>query len=413
MVDSLDHQKTFPRLLFHSAAILGTIAAVGNFAGVADAKYDPDTTKFPKALGEHTLAMVTINFDGQPPLPFGNDVVRNQTFAATGSVADYYNKASFGQFTLRGEVFGPITLPPSLVNKECDEGSRIKLGAAASRAVKRQTGPGPSIFTNYGFTLPRTQATLGCDFGGMSQGNGFVNLETRAKYNLPPHKFYEGNVVHELAHSYGVSHANKIDCHDRKGRAVVYSVAKFMDRKCRELDYGDPIDPMGQGQLTTETPPDMSAINKARLGWLKPQNIQTIKHNGISVIAPLELQTDRPQLARVATGMTTNDKLRYFYMDVRQSIGLDSNIPPDSPLVNGVAIRESGPITDPAAEPLGNFTNFIDTTPKTPTAVDGTLGVGKTYKDSSTGISIKTLSIGPEGARIRVSGLKRKRRQAK
>lgn len=398
--------NTLSRQLLRSVAVVGTLASLSNFGAEAQAQYDPHASKYPKALGEKSLAMVAVNFDGQRQLPFSTDQMRQQTFEAPGSVADYYSKASFGQFALRGEVFGPVSVPARVIDAECGEDSHVKLGQAANKAVAQQTGRNINGFTNYGYTLPRAEATAGCDFGGWSLGNSFINLETRAKFGLIPERYHTGNVVHELAHNFGLSHANAIRCRDAKGRAISYSTWSYMSGRCREIRYGDPIDPMGQGQLTTETPPDMSAINKARLGWLKAENITTIKRSGEVTIAPLEMPTDQPQLVRIPNGLTVNTTSpHYFYVDFRQPIGLDSAIPANSPLVNGVSIREAGPINESTIMPLSNFTNFIDTTPKTPQAADGTLTVGRTFKDASTGIKIQTLSVGAEGAKIRITGL--------
>lgn len=396
-----------PKAVRNFATAFSMTAVLGGFAASAEAEYNPAMTKFPKAVGEQTLAMVSVDFEGQGKLPFGNEVVQEQVFDREGSVADYYHEASFGQFTLRGEVLGPITIPPSTVDPSCSTDSMHDLGAAVNEAVETQTGRNLQSFDHYGYTLPRTKATFGCDLGGLSFGNGFMDLVTRTKSGLTPHKFYEGVVVHEFGHNFGLSHANALRCHTQNGHATTFSIGRFIDQKCSEVDYGDPIDPMGQGQITLGTPPDMSAINKARLGWLMPQNITTIKKDGIATIAPLEVQTDKPQLVRVANGLTVDNKPYYFYMDFRQPTNLDSGLPVTSTLFDGVAIREAGPINDRSAEPLSSFTNFIDTTPKTFSAIDGTLVTGKTFKDSSTGISIKTLSVGPDGAKIRVSGLKK------
>lgn len=400
-----------PRSMLRGAALLGVCSALGNFAGSADAAYNPNTKKFPKAVGSPTLAMVSVNFEGERPLPFGNDVIEQQTFEAPGSVADYYRQASFGQFTLQGEVFGPITLDPDVLDRNCSERSLIKLGSLANKAVERQTGVDLSNFTDYGYTLPRSEATKGCDFGGRTQGNSFVDMETRARYGLTPHKFYKGAVVHELGHVEGLSHANEMRCYDGKHQLALFSVRRVMNGNCREIDYGDPVDPMGWGQVRTGTPPDMSAINKARLGWLAPRNIRTMTHNGTALIRPLEEPTTGTQLVRVPDGLTVNGKHHYYYMDFRQPIGLDSSIPPASSLFKGVAIREAGSlnVNDTSVEPFGNFTEFIDTTPKTPSAKDGTLQVGRTFEDSSAGIKIQTLSVSPRGARVRIRFLPRKK----
>lgn len=406
---SLSHDSMLPKQLLRGAALVGVVGSLAGQAGEATAQYDPTARKYPKALGEKSLALIAVNFDGQRQLPFSTEQMRQQTFEAPGSVADYYNRASFGQLILHGEVFGPVSLPARTIRAECDPASHVSVGKAANAVVEQQTGRTLDGFTNYGYTLPRSKATEGCDFGGWSSGNTFISLETRNKFGLVPQQFHTGNVVHELGHNFGLSHANSVRCHSAKGRAISFSVISFMSGLCEEVAYGDPIDPMGQGQLTTATPPDLSAINKARLGWLKSQNIKTMRGNGVITIAPLEAQTDKPQLVRVPNGQTINNQPHYFNLDFRQPVGLDIALPAQSPHVNGVAIRESGPITDKSAELLGSFTNFVDATPKTRSFHDGTLATGKTFKDSSTGITIKTLSVGPEGAVVRVSGLKHKR----
>src|SRR4051794_27013307 len=114
-----------PKMLRHGAALVGAIAAMGSFASAAEAKYNPDQTNFPTPIGAQTLAMISVTFEGQAPLPFGNDVIEEQTFAAPDSVADYYKKASFAQFTISGETFGPVMLSAKLLDKHCTEDSLV------------------------------------------------------------------------------------------------------------------------------------------------------------------------------------------------------------------------------------------------------------------------------------------------
>jgi hypothetical protein len=388
-------------------AVLGACLALGSFAGKAEAGYNPDLERFSPAVGSPTLAMVSVNFDGEHQLPFGNDIVEEQTFDEPGSVADYYDQASFGQLTLQGEVFGPVTVSPDVMDSSCSDDSLAEVGKLASQAAEEQTGRDLSDFTYYGFTLPRAAATRDCNFGGLTLGNGFVDLETRARFSLTPHMFYKGVVVHELGHEEGLSHAEEMRCYDDEHQLALFSIERLMDSKCRQIDYGDPVDPMGWGQVRTGTPPDMSAINKARLGWLQPGNIRTMTGDGTAFIRPLEEQTTGTQLVRVPDGYNVNLTPHYYYLDFRQPVGLDSSIPATSPLVNGIAIREAGSLkaADPSIETFTDFTEFVDTRPRTPSPKDGTLQAGRTFEDPSAGIKIQTLSVSPEGAKVRIDFL--------
>jgi Metallo-peptidase family M12B Reprolysin-like len=393
-----------PPAMRKGLALLGVAASFGALASPASAEYNPQSTDLPSAIGEKTLAMVLVNFEGQPSAPYTKETVQKHTFDAPGSLADLYSKASFGKMTLTGEVFGPVTVKQPSLAESCDDESLLSVSVAANKAVVAQTGRDLKEFDNYAYNLPRVADTKNCNLGGITYGNISFNLETRKKFNLPVGKFYTGVVAHEYGHNLGLSHANKISCRE-DNRPVAFNLNTYLNNGCKSLAYKDPMDPMGWGQVRVTTPPDFSALNKARLGWLKPENTVTVKDDSEITIAPLELESDKPQLVRVANGLKVNGDPHYFYLDYRQPIGLDSNLKPDDPAVTGISIREASSIHHARTPFYDEFTNFIDTTPETGQTADGTLGAGRTFKDTSTGITIKTLRTGPEGATVRISGV--------
>lgn len=87
----------------------------------------------------------------------------------------------------------------------------------------------------------------------------------------------------------------------------------------------------------------------------------------------------------------------YYYLEFRQPFGAFDTFAGTDPVVNGVSIRIASDY------PVLNKSQLIDTTPSTAAFSDSALGVGQTFQDPASGLTVTTTSIPPGGAMAEVS----------
>jgi M6 family metalloprotease-like protein len=377
-------------------ATAGVIVASAALAPVALADYEP-SGGYVGATGEHNMAVVLVNFDGSSP-PLDPAQINETMFTAPDSVSNYYSAASLGKLQLHGEVVGSVELPDILA-PSCDSGDFLKIGAAANAAIKKASGIDLNGYDNYVYVLSQQADCLnkgGLVLDGQTMGNAsFINRV--------PGTQSEGVDVHEIGHQFGLSHANTVHCYGPNGNLLLPPLG--FNVNCMPVIYQDPFDPMGTARFSTTAPIDFDGLNKARLGWLGPQNIITVTHSETITIAPDEVPSSQPQLVRIPYSRIDGVE-RYLYADYRQPTGEDAKVAPTDPLAtmfHGVTLREAGPNDRGKPITLTDYSNLIDTNPKTKTALDAPLGVGRTYRDSKTGIAIRTLDLSPSGAEVRIT----------
>lgn len=403
------------------ATVASVTAAITPGTASAAHKYDPEAafqggvTIGQNAIGSHTTAALLVEFNDDPRQPFTQEQAEEQLFTGSDSLNSYLGAVSFGQLKLTGkynpsgDVYDWIKLPSYLHHKNCSDEDFLRIGKEAIRINKKLTGKDVTGYDNYLVFFPRRQ---NCDNPNNHQilnGSTYGNVTF---INSPDNKLSEAVNVHEFMHEEGISHANNMHCYDNDGEPTVQPLSGGAN--CRTTIYGDPFDPMGSHNwLKTGIKTDIHAINKARLGWLKPQNIKKItKKDTIVDIAPSELPSDQAQLIQIPYGSrrwveTPTGEMpiqpRYAYLEYRQPEGVDSGIDPRSPVMNGVTISEAGPIGRGNPTSLLDYTTLIDTNPQTPTSNDAPLAVGRQYIDAKSGITIKTLSADPQHARVSIS----------
>jgi M6 family metalloprotease-like protein len=405
-----EQRQTDPSLTFRASsafrkllATAGVIVAAGAFAPAAMADYDPlGGQEHSGALGDHKLAVVLVDFNDDPSQPFTAEEVDEALFTGPDSVSDYYKNASFGQLHLEGkynpdgDVFDWVKVP-SFLHRSCEEGDFARVGLAANAAVKKATGKSLAGYDNYMYILPRRTNCINGNNGQVVNGSTYGNTTF---INSRDNENFEGVDVHELGHEFGLSHANDEHCRDNEGDFVAPPVGS--NRGCTYVIYQDPFDPMGGGRLSLDAPIDFDGLNKARLGWLKPENIKTVKHNSIVDIAPDELPSDQTQLVQIPyKGKYGNT--RYLYLDYRQPLGEDAAVAPDNPMFQGITIRKAAGIDRNKLVSLGDYTTLIDAHPATVTALDAPLDAGETYHAGKTGITVKALKTDKTGAIVSVT----------
>ena len=121
--------------------------------------------------------------------------------------------------------------------------------------------------------------------------------------------------AHEMIHTLGASaHANSLDC----AQQVVCETGS--DGKSN--GYGNPFSIMGENAFASH--PDVYV--KSYLGWLEPNQVQTITNNGTYTIYPIETANKNLKGLRIPLStplLLDNNVFDTLYLEYRDAIGMD------------------------------------------------------------------------------------------
>ena len=306
------------------------------------------------------VAVLLLNFANDRSEPWTADAVRGVVFTNPDSVAAYYAEVAYG-LTLSGDVFGWYSIPDD--SSSCDPDAWMSHANAAATA----RGVNLTAYEHVVYAFPRAAS---CGWSGMAAVRG---RESLINGSMTLH-----SVGHELGHNLGSHHASSYSCSDAGVPVALSADATH----CARLEYGDPFSIMGGA-----TSLHHHALERLQEGWLS--DVQAISAAGTFSVAPVELG-GAPRLLRVARGDGN-----YFYLDFRQPYGFDAFGAAD-PAVTGVTIRLA-PDSATLTQSL-----LLDTTPATSSFADAPLGVGRTFTDPLSSISVTTLAVSPLGASVRI-----------
>jgi len=290
------------------------------------------------------------------------------------SVKQYYMETSYGTQDLTGEVLGPFMYPMN----GCD-----------TRGVATKLKPMLGIYDHYLWYFG--SRTTACQFSGLAEG-GQPNRPTNDTW-------YNGSagcvvLVQEPGHNFGMMHSSSMTC-------GTTPFADDPDATCKHNEYGDRYDPMG-GACN-----HMNAWQKVFEGWLQKCNGVRVKSSGMYTLQPLELACDGPQVLQIPMpkvrpfgrsgggGAATEEKLAFYYLELRTPRGFDDTIR-TSPTI---LVRVAEEFRDRMDR--GRHTWILDMDPATRT-IDG-LGMGKSYTDPAGGVTFQVVSLGMDSATIQVT----------
>lgn len=318
--------------------------------------------------GEKKLLVLLLKFADTDPEPYTVAGTQGVMFSNANSVANYFAEESYGQMTVTGDVFGYFTI--SVNTAACDYTDVGNKARAAATAAGINVGAYTQIQYVHN-SLPCGWAGLAYLPGRDSWLNQALNLRVSS---------------HELSHNYGVHHASTMSCTEGGVRVTLSSSSS----NCTSSEYGDPFTVMGSAS-TRHT----HSQQLASMGWITGGNLQTITSAGTYTIGAAEdVGASAPRGVRIARGSTGT----WFYLELRQPFGTQfDNFNASDPAVNGVTIRISYDWTTIIQSQL------LDTTPGTSSFGDAPLGIGQSFWDPVSGVTVTTVSIAGRVATVNVS----------
>ena len=304
------------------------------------------------------IALILLNFKSNPSQLMTAAQAKAKLLTDSNSVNQFHQDSSLGKVSISGDVFGWYTIDAD--PKVCDAyGFRAQAIAAATKAGVNLDG-----YDNLVYLFP----SASCNWSGWAEIPGRNSWLNGGMYSTN----------HELGHNFGVHHANTLSCTDA-GKTVAISKA------CVTYEYGDPYSTMGMSSRLH------SLEQTALMGFLDSSQTQTVTTSGTYTLAGTRT-SGAPQILRIPRKVAQEGYVPFptnYTLEYRQPKVPFDNFNTTQPVVNGVTVRIAS--TSRAIQ-----TQLLDTTPDGNFS-DAALAVGKTFNDQANNLTIKTISVAPNG----------------
>lgn len=331
--------------------------------------------------GAQNTAVFLINYANNPTYQPITPAAAQALFFGTGnrSVTNYFKEASYGQTWLTGTVFGWYT--SSQASTTCNIGKLQDDAKAAATAA----GANLSQYTRYVFIAPANSV---CWFGGFSTVGG-----------NPAQSFINGVstlvIAHEMGHGFGLYHSHGLECG-----------ATTIGDNCTSYEYGDPVDTMGNVQMSADSAAHYNAFQKSLLGWI-PTRTTTVTTSGTYMMNPYETQATDSKVLKIlkSTNSITGVK-SWYYVERRQAIGFDDFLPAFYVASSSYLNTPDGVVLGTGVDDNADSSQRLDATASSSPWYewnDLALAVGKTHTDGVAGVSITTLATSTTGATVSVA----------
>jgi hypothetical protein len=374
-----DHVRASGQLLNGSLLLYSGSTNLTKTTGASKPSPSPTPTPsipVPNTFGAQSALVILVNFQDAAVQPYLASDVQNAFFSAANS---FIMENSYQQTSLTGDVVGWYTISDSISACNINQIATDAQNAAASAGVNL------SNYTRFIYFFVYNSA---CGFSGAS-GVGGSPSQSWINGTLAPYV-----INHELGHAFGLWHSHLFDCGTS---ATVCSSPNI-------VEYGDSVDTMGTAQTASA---HYNAFQKERLGWLnygQSPSIQTVTTTGTYTINPYELAGPGPNALKVlkSTDATTGAKT-WYYLEARQAIGFDTFL---SDSFSYTQNETTGVLFHLGTDGDGGSSDLLDMTPGTPTLqgwLDMSLAVGKTYQDSTAGVTFTPTAVNGTGATVQVT----------
>lgn len=330
---------------------------------------------YPNTFGVQNTLVILVNFSNAPVQPFtsahAQSVVFNQTSA-------FDSEVSYQQTSLAGTVTPWYTIASTTAG--CD----YQTIATQARQAAAAGGYSLASYSRLIYAFPDNACTWwGLGSVGGNPSESWIQSASGG--------FVLSVVAHELGHNFGLRHSHSLDC----GGAIVGS-------NCTSIEYGDVLDVMGgtPGQAAGH----FNAFQKELLGWLNhgiSPPLTTVRNtNGLFSIGNLEAaRSNTPRAVKIGnTPLVCNIAPKeWYYVEKREPVGFDAFLA-DTP--NSVA---SGVVIHRVTEGDAGSSFLLDMNKPDVNWPQVALGVGQTFLDPVTGLSIQPTSVGAGFANVNVT----------
>jgi hypothetical protein len=338
----------------------GTAAAFSAGAVSLDSGQSTAAATAPRAM---RIAVVMFHLAGSTAEPVPVATAQDNFFGASGSVADWYNRASNGQVAVTGRVFGYYDNSYA-IGSNCNGNETTTFSTLLTKAAQAAAKDG-YVASDYDHLVVYTPS-VPCSFAGIAwvgSSGAWLNGDS---YN----HIVTSVAEHELGHNLGLWHAG----------SYTQCGGVSLSSSCTLGDYGDGWDVMGT------TNHYFNAEHKRHLGWMNAASVQTVSSGSATItLSPTEAAPSpnitQEILVPRGDGTSYSVELRYSASaPTYQSGDYDSGL-------HGVWVHLVSRVST-------DDTVLLDMTPSTATLNDGNLAAGSTYTDTAHQISIKTISDG-------------------
>lgn len=316
-------------------------------------------------FGAQSTLVILVNFQDNPVQPYTTAVAQDVVFNQT---SQFHYENSYHQTWLTGAVRGWYTIAAN--SADCDINAIYSLARQAAQA----DGVNLANYSRFIYAFPQSS---GCGWWGLGTVGG-----------NPSHAWINGDlqlrvVAHETGHNLGLYHSHSLEC----GSVTIGG-------SCSSIEYGDTVDVMGTSSG------HINAFQKEWLGWLNYGSsppIVTAVESGVYTLDAYETAASNPKAVKIlkSTDPTTGYR-DWYYVEYRQAVGFDSYLSGNTNVVNGVVIHTG-------SESSMNSSNLLDLTPATSSWNDPALGVGQSFQDPDSGVTLTLLSADTAGATISVT----------
>lgn len=322
-----------------------------------------------KAVTTNSVLVILMTFADSGPVPFTQAQVQSVMGGGpgSGSVAEYFKEASYGQQLLTSTVT-PWLATAAATPANCNWSQMGTIG----RTAATNAGYNVNAYQNVVYVFPSVGACGWIGLGYVGASGVWINGRNATSV-----------YGHELGHNFGLLHAGSLRC-----------TGAVIGGSCAVSEYGDPFGVMGN-----QSAMHFSAMQKLDLGWIGSGTVATHTAGTTTyTLAPLE--TAGGALYAVKIPAFTN---RTYWLEYRQPIGFDSGLA--SYPNNGVQVRVGAPLETlcDGCDAWSNDTELLDMVPGTATFTDATLVAGRSFMDTAYGISINVVSATSGAVTVRVT----------
>lgn len=323
-------------------------------------------------VGHKTVLVITIDSVLGSGPAMTEEEARDAYFTGPTSANAFFTLQSAGLTTLTGidrsdgDIVGPVSVPTVA---SCD----LMPIATAANAAAVALGSNPADYDHVVYALPGVTA---CGVSGFGQFYGrltWLNFKPGSGARTPEH---------ELAHNFGVAHANTARC-------TTDGVPVVMSDDCTFVEYGDPFDAMGATSSLTST------YHRLQMGHLPPSWLAIANESGVhSLVSAEDFISSGPRLLMIPRKIVGQRLVEWFAVERRSRLLPFNTFAEDAPAATGFTIRWVN--TSYGSTP--NSTRLLDSTPSTVSFDDAPFLPGSSMTDPLTGvtISVSTSGGGPE-----------------